>query len=96
MILNLFNKFLAHNGININPQYIFAINDTSLGFKGSTSEKKKEAFKKFMEMGFNDFTFFDDDEDNIKLAKSLSKEPNIKMRAKLIKSKWIPKFDDFK
>ena len=46
-------------------------------------------------MGFNDFTFFDDDEENIKLAKSLSKEPNIKMKAKLIKSKWIPKFNDF-
>ena len=40
--------------------------------------------------------FFDDDEDNIKLAKSLSKEPGIKMKAKLIKSKWIPKFNDFK
>ena len=50
----------------------------------------------FIDMGFNDFTFFDDDEENIKLAKSLSKEPNIKMKAKLIKSKWIPKFDDFK
>jgi len=74
---------------------IFAINDTSLGFKGSTSEKKKEAFKKFIEMGFNDFTFFDDDEENIKLAKSLSREPGIKMKAKLIKSKWIPKFSDF-
>jgi len=92
----LIQQFLAHNGININPQYIFAINDTSLGFKGSTAERKKEAFRKFIEMGFNDFTFFDDDEDNIKLAKSLSKEPGIKMRAKLIKSKWIPKFNDFK
>ena len=91
----LIQQFLAHNGININPQYIFAINDTSLGFKGSTSEKKKEAFKKFIDMGFNDFTFFDDDEENIKLAMSLSKEPNIKMKAKLIKSKWIPKFEDF-
>ena len=92
----LIQQFLAHNGININPQYIFAINDTSLGFKGSTAERKKEAFRKFIEMGFNDFTFFDDDEDNIKLAKSLSREPGIKMKAKLIKSKWIPKFDDFK
>ena len=91
----LIQQFLAHNGININPQYIFAINDTSLGFKGSTAERKKQAFRKFIEMGFNDFTFFDDDEDNIKLAKSLSKEPGIKMKAKLIKSKWIPKFNDF-
>ena len=91
----LIQQFLAHNGININPQYIFAINDTSLGFKGSTAERKKEAFRKFIEMGFNDFTFFDDDEENIKLAKSLNKESGIKMKAKLIKSKWIPKFNDF-
>tara|TARA_R110002126_G_scaffold5861_7_gene31235 strand:+ start:2294 stop:2938 length:645 start_codon:yes stop_codon:yes gene_type:complete len=92
---NLIQQFLSHNGININPQYIFAINDVSLGFKGSTSEKKKEAFKKFIDMGFTDFTFFDDDEENIKLAMSLGKESNIKMRANLIKSKWIPKFENF-
>ena len=91
----LIQQFLAHNGININPQYIFAINDTSLGFKGSTAERKKQAFRKFIDMGFNDFTFFDDDEENIKLAKSLNKESGIKMKAKLIKSKWIPKFNDF-
>ena len=91
----LIQQFLAHNGININPQYIFAINDTSLGFKGSIPERKKQAFRKFIEMGFNDFTFFDDDEENIKLAKSLNKESGIKMKAKLIKSKWIPKFNDF-
>mgnify|MGYP001240104011 FL=1 len=47
-------------------------------------------------MGFNDFTFFDDDEENIKIAKSLNKESGIKMKAKLIKSKWIPKFNDFR
>ena len=41
----LIQQFLAHHGININPQYIFAINDPSLGFKGSTAERKKEAFK---------------------------------------------------
>ena len=47
-------------------------------------------------MGFNNFTFFDDDRENINLANSLNKEPGIKMKAKLIKQKWIPKFDDFK
>jgi hypothetical protein len=87
---------LAHNEININPNYIFAINDTSLGFKGSTAEKKKAAFMKFVKMGFTDFEFFDDDRENIKLANSLNKElPNVKMKATLIKQKWIPRFDDF-
>jgi hypothetical protein len=89
-------KMVIHNGININPNYIFAINDPVLKFKGSTAEKKREAFKQFMDMGFNDFTFFDDDRENINIANSLNKEPGIKMKAKLIKQKWIPKFEDFK
>jgi|TARA_R110000787_G_scaffold74993_3_gene166376 hypothetical protein len=93
---SLIQQFLGHNGININPNYIFAINDPVLKFKGSTAEKKREAFKQFMDMGFNDFTFFDDDRENINIANSLNKEPGIKMKAKLIKQKWIPKFEDFK
>jgi len=51
---------------------------------------------KFVKMGFTNFEFFDDDKHNIKLANSLNKElPNIKMKATLIKKKWIPRFDDF-
>ena len=51
---------------------------------------------KFIEMGFTNFQFFDDDAENIRIADSIAKEdPNIKMRTKLIKQKWIPKFDAF-
>jgi hypothetical protein len=89
-------EFLSHNGININPKYIFAINDPSQNFSGTTAEKKKEAFMKFIDMGFTNFQFFDDDAENIKIADSIAKEdPSIKMRTKLIKQKWIPKFDAF-
>ena len=80
---------------NINPNYIFAINDPVLNFKGSTAERKKAAFLKFVNMGFNDFTFYDDDYENIKLAKSLNRESGINMKTKLIKQKWIPSFSDF-
>ena len=93
---SLIQQFLSHNGININPNYIFAINDPALQFKGSTANRKKEAFRKFIDMGFNNFTFFDDDRENINIANSLNKEPGITMKAKLIKQKWIPKFEDFK
>lgn len=92
---SLIQQFLSHNGININPNYIFAINDGALRLKGSTAEKKKQAFMRFIDMGFNDFTFFDDDKENIKIAKSLNDEPGIKMNAKLIKQKWIPGFSAF-
>jgi hypothetical protein len=92
----LIYDFLSHNGVKINPDYIFAINDPSLGFTGSTAQKKKEAFMKFVQMGFRNFQFFDDDRENIKIANSLNKElPEVKMKATLIKQKWIPSFDDF-
>ena len=43
-------------------------------------------------MGFNDITFFDDDKENIKLAKELDKEtPELKLKTRWIKNKWIPK-----
>jgi len=92
----LIYDFLMHNGVDVNPDFIFAINDPKLKFKGSTAEKKKAAFMKFVDMGFKNFQFFDDDRENIKIANSLNKElPKVKMKATLIKQKWIPKFDDF-
>ena len=88
----LIYKFLIHHGVDVNPKYIFAINDPKHGFSGnSVAERKKQAFKRFIALGFNDFTFFDDDKDNIKLAKELAKEdPNIKMKTRLIRQRWIP------
>lgn len=89
----LIYDFLDYHGVSINPSYIFAINQPNSGFKGSIAQRKKQAFLKFINQGFNRFTFFDDDKENIKIAKSLSKEfPKIKMDATLIKRKWIPKF----
>lgn len=94
---DLIYDFLSHHGININPDYIFAINDPKLGFTGSTAQKKKEAFMKFVQMGFRNFKFFDDDKENVNIAKKLAREnKDIKMDATLIKQKWIPKFGDFK
>lgn len=86
-------KFLMHHKVDVNPKYIFAINDPKQGFSGnSVADRKKEAFQRFIALGFNDFTFFDDDKENIKLAKELDKEtPNIRIKTTLIKQRWIPK-----
>jgi len=92
----LIYDFLYHHGVRIDPAYIFAINDPKSEFSGSIAERKKQAFVKLIEQGFRNFTFFDDDKENIKIAKSLTKEfPDIKMDATLIKKKWIPKFNDW-
>lgn len=91
----LIYDFLLHHNIKIKPAYIFAINEPGTNFSGSISERKKQAFIKLMDMGFTEFTFYDDDKENIKIAKSLIRDyPNIKMDATLIKKKWIPRFKD--
>lgn len=63
-----------HVGFRIDGDLIFAVNDKVHGFTGSISDKKKEAFKELIEMGYNDFQFFDDDDSNLKLVKSLENE----------------------
>jgi hypothetical protein len=86
---NLIYQFLLHHGVNVNPQYIFAINDPKLGFEGSVSEKKKSAFIELIKMGFRDFIFYDDDMENIKIANQLGKEiEGIRIKTKLVKPTW--------
>ena len=89
----LIYDFLIHHGVDVNPKYIFAINDPIQKFEGdSISKRKIEAFQRLMDMGFRDFTFFDDDKENIKLAQELDKSnKDIKLKTRLIKQKWIPK-----
>jgi hypothetical protein len=63
-----------HVGYRIDKDLIFAVNDPVHGFKGSISDKKKAAFNQLIDMGYNDFQFFDDDDANLKLVKSLESE----------------------
>ena len=47
-------------------------------------------------MGFTNFSFYDDDEDNIAIAKEFAKNNSyVVMNANLIKKKWIPQFEAF-
>jgi hypothetical protein len=86
---NMIFQFLLHHGVTVNPKYIFAINDPSLGFEGSVANRKKQAFIEFIKMGFRDFIFYDDDLENIRLANSLNKEiKGIKINTKHVDAKW--------
>jgi hypothetical protein len=80
--------FLLHNGVDINPDFIFAVNDPKSNFTGSIAERKQQAFVEFIDMGFKNFKFFDDDSENLKLAKQLEKQYDITMQAKLVKSNF--------
>lgn len=68
-----------HVGYRIDKDLIFAVNDPVHKFKGSISDKKKAAFTELIEMGYNDFQFFDDDDANLRLVKSLEKEHDVKI-----------------
>lgn len=68
-----------HVGYRIDKDLIFAVNDPVHGYGGSISDKKKQAFRELIEMGYTDFQFFDDDDANLRLVKSLEQEHDVKI-----------------
>ena len=71
----MIHKWLReHVGYRIDYELIFAVNDPIHKFKGNIYDRKKAAFKELIEMGYNDMQFYDDDDANLKLVKSLEKE----------------------
>jgi FMN phosphatase YigB (HAD superfamily) len=73
----MIHKWLReHVGYRIDYELIFAVNDPIHKFKGNISDRKKAAFKELIEMGYNDMQFYDDDDANLKLVKSLEDEYN--------------------
>lgn len=63
-----------HVGFHIAKDLIYAVNDPVHGFKGSIADKKQQAFREIIEMGYNKIQFFDDDQNNLALVKDLEKE----------------------
>lgn len=50
---------------------MIAINDPSYGYIGSISERKQRAIMDLIDSGYIDLVFFDDNEDNLRLAKDV-------------------------
>lgn len=73
----LIRNFFLENGIDIHPDLVIAVNDPKFGFKGSIAERKKEAIHRFVDEGYNDFIFFDDNDDNLMLAKEIESEKDV-------------------
>ena len=63
-----------HVGFHIDKKLIWAVNDPIHGLAGNIQQRKKDAMRWFVEQGYTDITFFDDDKNNIKLIKELGKE----------------------
>jgi len=90
---DLVRSFLLENGIDIHPNLIYAINDPRETFTGGIAERKKQAFKRLINKGFINFTFYDDDRKNLDLAKSLESEFNITMKTRKIGRTQVPKLN---
>jgi hypothetical protein len=75
----MIKEFFLKNGIRIKDELVIAINDPSLGLKGNIQEKKTEAIRILAGVGYNNFIFFDDNEPNLKSAKALEGQLNIRV-----------------
>lgn len=76
----MIQRFFLENGIDIHDELVIAISDPKLPYKGSVAEKKKQALQSLIEQGYQDFIFFDDNEDNLRLAKELEKESDVTVK----------------
>jgi hypothetical protein len=69
----LVRDFFMERGINIHEDLVIAVNDPKEKLEGNIAERKLKALQRLRSMGLKYFTFFDDNEDNLKLAKDLEK-----------------------
>ena len=88
---SMIREFFLEHGIDIHPKFVIAVNDPAEGFHGSVAEKKQQAFKRLYSMGYRDFKFFDDDVNNLRLAKELENELPITVNTHQVKAKHLPK-----
>lgn len=68
----LVRNFFLENGIDIHPDLVIAINDPQFKYTGSIAERKKKAIEDLVDDGYTNLTFFDDNEDNLRLAQSVT------------------------
>ena len=78
---DLIRNFFLENGIDIHPQLVIAVNDPQYEYTGTIASKKLQAIQDLIDLGFKNLTFFDDSEDNLRLAKEAEgyKEATIKL-----------------
>jgi hydroxymethylpyrimidine pyrophosphatase-like HAD family hydrolase len=80
---DLVRNFFIDNGIDIHPSLVIAINDPSCPYEGTIAQRKQQAIKDLVEDGYTNLIFFDDDEDNLRLAKDM--EGHLGCKIKIVK-----------
>lgn len=77
---DMFKPFFYENGIDIKNDLIFAVNDPSVPYTGSIEERKSQVIEQLINYGYRLFIFFDDNKNNLKMAKDLEKKYPIKVK----------------
>lgn len=73
-------EFIYEKRLPIQEDLVFVVNDEDSGFSGNVAERKKQAFIKLIEKGYNDFIYYDDNLDNLRAAETLVSEYDIRMK----------------
>lgn len=77
---DMFFRFFKNHGFEIKKELVFAINDPSIRLKGKTIEDRKaEVIKRIAKWGYKTIIFFDDNIDNLRTAKKLESQCDIKI-----------------
>lgn len=77
---DIVRSFFLENGIDIHPDLVIAINDPSANLEGNIAERKQKAIRNLIDDGYTNLIFFDDNEDNLRLAKNLEGYKNSKIK----------------
>lgn len=77
---SMVREFFLNNGIDIHPSLVIAINDPAENLEGNISERKQKAIQGLIDDGYINLIFFDDNEDNLRLAKDLEGYKNSKIK----------------
>lgn len=80
---DLVRNFFLENDIDIHPDLVVAVHDPQFPYHGTIAERKQKAIIDFINDGYTNLIFFDDDEDNLRMAKEM--EGHLGCKIKIVK-----------
>jgi len=76
----LVKGFVDSIGIDIPIEWVIAVNDPDFIHTGSVPLRKQKAIKDIAGLGYNDITFYDDNDDNIRFAAEMNGYKGIRVK----------------